>query len=649
MGKIFETQFEKGTYVEKFTKTEHSTELNNSLRRGDKGIELYCEGTGYISFNNATDVHLALDDKIAVGEEFSAEVWFKTNDEGSVQHVWGFTNTGGDRYVCGIHSDGEIRFSELSGSDVSGGSVAAGEWCHVVVTQTTGNVFSLYVNNVEYTGSNANTLHYANEFLSICAGTSGASSLDGPVAKLVLYDHILTVKERADAYERFAKAYPLGDLKYPRHNPHEKPTDLSNEVGLVAAYNMIPSEDTLVDISGNGYNGTIIGAINSVNGLVFDGVNDYVNCGAVSGLGNNDWTITMRVKLGRNDVNQSFVTQDNGSSDFSFRIDVAPAYDLDVIVFSEGNSAIFLRYQAENAFAPTTFNDYVDVWFDLVVTFQQSSKTIKAYRDGIELGETTVATGTFVSMKDGIDLAIGAIGRVTPIYYAKQEMSELLVYNYAFTEQQAQDYHNKFAKRLALVEDFSDDADEGVPRNWVPGTGTYEVKELTSQDSVLKHLESGTKYLECTSAGTIALPSKNVPGTIEFYWNKSEDGTPLFSIFNTQADASGDGFLFRSNNSEVTGLYRVDSGALTAKFYSGAFYIDAETWYQVKITNTKNGEKYTYMRGGALGSDYVLVDDSGGGANPSTDNTYTAGEYIVADLDLGDKIGPIKITEGVEQ
>ena len=42
----------------------------------------------------------------------------------------------------------------------------------------------------------------------------------------------------AQAYNEFLQAQPLAIEKYPRYNPHSKPTDLSNEVGLVAAYNM---------------------------------------------------------------------------------------------------------------------------------------------------------------------------------------------------------------------------------------------------------------------------------------------------------------------------------------------------------------------------------------------------------------------------
>ena len=52
---------------------------------------------------------------------------------------------------------------------------------------------------------------------------------------------------------------------------------LTELTGLVAAYSMVPSNGTLVDISREGNNGTISGALSTKDGMAFDGVDDYVD------------------------------------------------------------------------------------------------------------------------------------------------------------------------------------------------------------------------------------------------------------------------------------------------------------------------------------------------------------------------------------
>jgi hypothetical protein len=204
------------------------------------------------------------------------------------------------------------------------------------------------------------------------------------------------------------------------------------------------------------------------------------------------------------------------------------------------------------------------------------------------------------------------------------------------------------------VEDFSLDAvGTAVPQGWQKGTGTYEIKELATQDSVLKHLDVGTKYLEATGAGTIAIQSKAAYGTWEFDYYKGDNGSiDLIHLFNTKTDGSGDGYAVRINNSEVLGIYRINAGVTTFKFYTADSYLSANTWYRFKVTRTKDGEMYLYVKGGAFGdSDWTTVVAGGAGTNPFTDATLTAGGYFSPEMttQVGGIITNIKITEGVQQ
>jgi hypothetical protein len=236
------------------------------------------------------------------------------------------------------------------------------------------------------------------------------------------------------------------------------------------------------------------------------------------------------------------------------------------------------------------------------------------------------------------------------------EIEEIKIYNYVFTQQEAEDYHNSFAKRVKLIEEFKWDAvGANPPREWTPGTGSYEVKELAAQDAVLKHLDVGVKYLECTSAGTIAIPSKAAYGTWEWDWYKDPANHPVFVEFigvNKNIYTSNTGyqiFLGGGGFGNVDGPYldRVTSGRFNL-FSGSVSYMPHSTWYRMKITRTKDGEFYVYVKGGTFGNDWTLIVESGG-SNPVTDNTHTASEYFVLDFDAGDRIANIKITEGVIQ
>ena len=64
-----------------------------------------------------------------------------------------------------------------------------------------------------------------------------------------------------------------------------KPTDLSylKDTGLVAAYNMKPNGNTLVDISGNGQNLLAAGSpISTKDGTYFNGESCFYNTGSIT-------------------------------------------------------------------------------------------------------------------------------------------------------------------------------------------------------------------------------------------------------------------------------------------------------------------------------------------------------------------------------
>lgn len=71
-------------------------------------------------------------------------------------------------------------------------------------------------------------------------------------------------------------------------------------------------------------------------------------------------------------------------------------------------------------------------------------------------------------------------------------------------------------------------------RDWTKQSGAFRIGELSADDSVLKHLTIGTKYLECTSNGTIKInhnTTTDADASIDYY-----DGASWATVYGTLSD-----------------------------------------------------------------------------------------------------------------
>jgi len=411
--------------------------------------------------------------------------------------------------------------------------------------------------------------------------------------------------------------------------------------GLVAAYNMIPSRGgVLTDISGYGSNLSLVNNCLQTNeGIIFKGDNAnaaggyaYINDAIVTAF---PFTVVGRFKT-------------TGSSRTIFSIVDKSENNVYYYVGLVSNKLRINSRNTTNYFTEST-NDYNDgKWHDFVAIFaSNTSKTL--YVDG---GTETLSVTDSSTLSAGIDrFAIGAIYNTLNLFSGVGEESDLKIYNYAFTKQQAKDYHNSFAKRVKLIDHFQDAAvGQSMPREWKKGTGTYAIAEMATQDAVLKELDAGTKYLQCSVAGTIAIPSKSAYGEWEFAWYKGAEDNSFVAYFiadNTNATPDPSYRLDILNTESVRLLER--SGGFVVLFATAAAYIANLTWYKIKIMRTLDGEFTVYIKGGAFGDTYTLTATNPPGNNPVTDNTNKTSEYFILELDSGDRIALINIKEGVEQ
>lgn len=192
-------------------------------------------------------------------------------------------------------------------------------------------------------------------------------------------------------------------------------------------------------------------------------------------------------------------------------------------------------------------------------------------------------------------------------------------------------------------------------RDWTKKSGAFTINELSADDAVLKHLTTGTKYLECTSSGIIAIPSKQAYGTWEFDIIVNVGG---FAVLNFISDRNeningslGNGYTYILDGANKRLFLRLNNfGSNSNLFYTANNYISTNTWYRIKVTRTITGVFTVWVKGGTFGDTWTLVSTTGGfGSNPVTDNTYNASNYFVAVLNPGGKIANIKFYDGVRQ
>ena len=214
--------------------------------------------------------------------------------------------------------------------------------------------------------------------------------------------------------------------------------------GLVAAYNMIPSKGKLIDISGQGNNGTITGALSTKDGMAFDGVDDYVEVTSFTGIdtGTNNYSNSMR-------VNMKEIGKEQHLAEFSgTQVALNSANRLFMIGASNPLSSSSVTIPlGEHTFTFVVKNPGAAIYVDGNLYLENDD-----YTEAVTVETLTIG---------------GYYGGGS--YYFKGDIQDLKIYNYAFTPQQAKDYHNSFIKPT-LIETFKDTGADGIvktPKGWM--------------------------------------------------------------------------------------------------------------------------------------------------------------------------------------
>ena len=479
-----------------------------------------------------------------------------------------------------------------------------GNW-HIVTVTKNGTSVYFYVDGI--IGAEKTLASDISISIDQLFNRSDGSYFKGYCNYIEIDNTILSQKQINNLYKDFLRNKGTGSSIYKNDFPI-KADDLSNKNGLVAAYNMIPSRGgVLVDTSGNGNNGTINGAISTKNGMAFDAVKSYIELNSIINQTIGSYSCRITPKdfsnsghlLGNINATISYIRFD---TDGKIRIESTTNGDTDVF-------------------------DYVfdvDKEYTITVTVD-SNNLFVLYVNGILEDSFTLVSNALGIMYIGA-IALGTTRQLGAI------IEDILIWSKVLSLQEIKNYHNQFVKPT-IIEDFQNKPVGEFPREWIKGTGTYIVSESVD----------GNKYLENTVAGTAAIQSKIAYGEWKFdiYKEAAGNAIQVFFMQGVNDDSTSQGYNIFITNLEAI---RLQIKGVSNLFTTANDYITIKTWYRIKVTNTEAGVKTTYIKGGAFGDNYVLVDPTGGtGTNPVTDNTYTTSKYFVTDLDAGDRIDNIII------
>lgn len=248
--------------------------------------------------------------------------------------------------------------------------------------------------------------------------------------KIIFYDSLLSLIERTDLLREFNSTWAKDVTLRRRYGAWNKPTDLSLITDLVAAFTFVRSGTVFTDVSGNGHSITINKAL-----MTRDGANLWDH-ETIGDLGNVK-RVAFRIKL--NSTTEAIL---------------------------EGDPNAHLIHAVAGTL---TYPDFDDAYVDGINT------------DTVSAGiwhNIVVTSSTDVNMTD-VELCLNnvTVGRF--------EIEDLRFYDTEGTHFDAIDYHNLFADRFILKDDFFFQGVGRHPRDFKTTSGSFQI----SEDATSKHID----------------------------------------------------------------------------------------------------------------------------------------------------------------
>ena len=235
--------------------------------------------------------------------------------------------------------------------------------------------------------SGASNTNYSPRKLALGGSLSGERS-NGEIAEILYFDRVLTTGERAQIEGYLAHKWGLDSL-LPGGHAHKSSApafpapDFTN--GLVAYY---PFDGNASDMSGNGRDGTVVGATLGVDrhgtadrAYLFDGSDDRIKIGAAALNGANAFTFSMWTKF-VNAPDQHFLSAANSGED-------------NEIILSLNSNVFKLYYKGSlasgNALSTTS---WLNSWKHIVLARASATQPFGLFADGSFKQNYTASSGT---------------------------------------------------------------------------------------------------------------------------------------------------------------------------------------------------------------------------------------------------------------
>jgi len=419
-------------------------------------------------------------------------------------------------------------------------------------------------------------------------------------------------------------------------------SDLSDG-SLVASYsNMRPIQNKIVDLTGSGNDGTIYGApIHSSgllgDGLRFDGVGDYINCGSGAGIletTNGSFTVESWVKPNLNGSFQQLWSKQGSTSATGTGVG---------LVRSDGNTwQIYFYDGAGNRYLPGIALSTVGKWEHIVVTFDATATTFKTYYNGeVKTTKTDLVGFTPATAQSFI---IGKLS-YSDVWYFNGDIPLVAIYNSAKSASWIKKQYEKGARAIQYMtsygvkETISNQTSgylSDTPFEIVSGTWSVTSEEIDGK---------ACKVANCVSAGLLALPVSAFYGADStsaafgtWEWKHYLTGSslsasyvmPVASVAAAYNNASQNGYRITWDATGVIYGREIVAGSDSGKFLTAAGAASIGAWNDYKITRVADGAFTFYQNGNII--------TASAGTNPFTDLTTSSSNYIIIACGSNEKI-----------
>ena len=203
------------------------------------------------------------------------------------------------------------------------------------------------------------------------------------------------------------------------------------------------SGTTWTDLSGNSNTGTLTNGptFSGANGgsIVFDGTNDYVNCGTGLAL-SGSWTISGFVRSSVSSAIQVIIIRSGGT----------PSYPQNYGIFIQINNKFRCQTDADSyKYAESTTTMVINTWYYVTGLYNATTKILSIYINGNFEGSSTAlvgnptTTGTqyiTVGAGDGLDISNRLTGNI----------AQSSIYNRALTATEVLQNYNATKSRFGL-------------------------------------------------------------------------------------------------------------------------------------------------------------------------------------------------------